>query len=54
MTIEVSFEPVDGNINDRIDAAYRVKYTTSPYLSSMISTQPRSATIRIVPTNTGA
>src|SRR5258708_91134 len=26
MTKEVSFEPVNGSINDRIDDAYRVKY----------------------------
>jgi hypothetical protein len=29
---DVSFEPVRGAINDAIDAAYRSKYKTSPYL----------------------
>ncbi len=48
-TKEVAFEPVDGNINDRIDEAYRAKYRSSPYLTPMIAGQARSATIRIVP-----
>jgi hypothetical protein len=29
MTKEVTFEPVDGSINDRIDHAYRTKYGAS-------------------------
>jgi hypothetical protein len=49
MTREVSFEPVDGPINDRIDDAYRVKYKSSPYLKPMINTRAGSATIRIEP-----
>jgi hypothetical protein len=49
MTKEVSFEPVDGPINDRIDAAYRAKYRGSPYLDPMISTRARSATIKVTP-----
>jgi hypothetical protein len=36
MTREVTFEPVDGAINDRIDDAYRAKYAGSPYLAPMI------------------
>ena len=36
MTKEVTFEPVDGSINDLIDDAYRAKYHGSPYLSAMI------------------
>jgi hypothetical protein len=32
MTKEVTFESVDGPINDRIDEAYRAKYGDSPYL----------------------
>ena len=48
MTKEVVFEPVDGP-NDRIDAAYRAKYRSSPYLKPMISTRARSATVRIMP-----
>lgn len=49
MTKEVMFEPVDGTIDDRIDDAYRVKYKGSPYLSPMIGTRARSATVKIVP-----
>lgn len=32
MTKEITFETVDGPINDRIDDAYRAKYKHSPYL----------------------
>jgi len=53
MTIEVTFEPVDGEINDRIDEAYRAKYRGSPYLRPMLGSGPRSATVRIVPRETG-
>jgi hypothetical protein len=49
MTKEVTFEPVEGPIDDRIDVAYRAKYRGSPYLKPMISAQARSATIKIVP-----
>lgn len=48
MTRDVTFEPVNGSINDRIDDAYRAKYKGSPYLAPMIGTRARSATIRIV------
>jgi hypothetical protein len=48
-TTEVSFEAVSGPINDRIDAAYTVKYRGSRYLSPMISEQARSATVKISP-----
>lgn len=54
MTIEVKFEPVEGPINDHIDDAYRAKYKSSPYLTPMIGTRARSATIRVVPQNTDA
>src|SRR3954462_3913702 len=30
-TVDVTFEPIDGPIQDRIDDAYRAKYATSPY-----------------------
>jgi hypothetical protein len=46
---EVTFKPVDGPINDRIDDAYRAKYQSSPYLRPMISPRARSATIEIIP-----
>jgi hypothetical protein len=49
MTKEVSFEPVDDSMNDRIDDAYRAKYKTSPYLPPMISQRSRSATVKIEP-----
>lgn len=49
MTKEVSFEPVAGAIDDRIDDAYRAKYRGSPYLKPMIGAGPRSATVRITP-----
>ncbi|WP_410511192.1 DUF2255 family protein [Paenibacillus sp. BR2-3] len=49
MTKEVTFEPVDGPINDLIDDAYRVKYHSSPYLNPMIGARARSATIKIMP-----
>ena len=48
-TTEVCFEPADGEVNDRIDAAYRAKYSSSPYLKAMISDRARSATVRISP-----
>src|SRR5438874_11099188 len=51
MTREVSFEPVEGPINDRIDDAYRAKYRGSPYLSPMIGAGPRSATVKVMPRN---
>jgi hypothetical protein len=49
ITKEVTFEPVDGAINDQIDAAYRAKYGNSPYLQPIISARARFATIRIMP-----
>ena len=47
MTWDVSFEPVEGPINDRIDDAYRAKYRGSPYLDPMIDAGPRSATVKV-------
>ena len=49
MTKEVIFEPVAGPINDSIDDAYRAKYAGSPYLSPMISSRARAATVKIMP-----
>ncbi len=49
MTKEVTFDPMDGPINDPIDHAYRAKYAGSAYLKSMISARARSATIRVMP-----
>ncbi len=52
MTKEVTFEPVDGPINDRIDDAYREKYKGSAYLKPMIGARARAATVRILPRET--
>jgi len=49
MTKEVTFEPLDGPINDLIDDAYRAKYKGSPYLSPMIGARARSATVKMMP-----
>jgi hypothetical protein len=49
MTKEVTFEPVQGPINDLIDDAYRAKYQGSPYLSPMISANARTATLKVMP-----
>lgn len=46
---EVAFEPVAGALNDLIDAAYRAKYSTSPYLAPMVAAPARAATVRITP-----
>jgi hypothetical protein len=50
MTKEVTFEPVDDRaMNDRIDDAYRAKYSSSPYLAPMIGSRARSATVLVMP-----
>lgn len=49
ITKEVSFEPTNGSLNDRIDDAYRAKYHGSPYLKPMTETRARSATVKITP-----
>jgi hypothetical protein len=54
MTKEVTFEPVDGLVNDRIDVAYRAKYRGNPYLKPMIGARARAATVRILPRETTA
>jgi hypothetical protein len=48
-TEEVTFEPVGGAINERIDDAYRTKYKGSPYLDPMISAKARAATVKVMP-----
>ncbi|WP_095091154.1 DUF2255 family protein [Mesorhizobium sophorae] len=48
MTRDVTFEAVDGPVNDRIDDAYRAKYAASPYLAPMIGARARAATVRIL------
>ena len=49
LTKDVTFEPADESINDRIDDAYRAKYKGSPYLDPMIDTRVRTTTVRVVP-----
>ncbi|HWW91996.1 MAG TPA: DUF2255 family protein [Vicinamibacteria bacterium] len=49
LTREVTFESVDGSINDRIDEAYRAKYHDSRYLRPMIGRRARAATVKITP-----
>lgn len=48
ITKEVSFEPVDGAINDRIDDAYTAKYKGSAYLKPMIGARARAATVKLL------
>jgi hypothetical protein len=52
MMKEVTFEPINGPVNDRIDRAYRAKYHGSPYLSPMIGARARSATVKVMPRET--
>ncbi len=52
MMKEVTFEPVDGPINDLVDEAYRAKYHGSPYLSPMVGARARSATVKVMPRET--
>ena len=49
MTKDVAFESVNGEINGRVDDAYREKYKSSPYLKSMISERARAATVKVIP-----
>ena len=50
VTREVVFAPVDDALlNDRIDAAYRAKYSSNAYLDAMIGRRARSSTIKITP-----
>ena len=49
MTKEVTFEGVEGSINDSIDDGYRSKYGKSPYLKPMIGAGARAATVKVMP-----
>jgi hypothetical protein len=51
LTKEVVFEPVQGEINDPIEDAYRAQHKSSPYLPTMVGTCARGATVRVVPRN---
>jgi hypothetical protein len=48
-TRDVTFEPAEGPINERIDDAYGAKYRGSPYLAPMIGARARSASVRVTP-----
>jgi len=45
----VAFETVQGAINEKIDLAYRAKYSGSRYLDAMLSERASAATVRIRP-----
>lgn len=48
--LEVTFEPIrDKKLNKKIDAAYRKKYSSSPYLEPMIGERAKTATVKITP-----
>lgn len=47
MTKDVTFAPVDGPVNDRIDNGYRAKYASSPYLAPIIGFRARAATVKV-------
>jgi|SRR5215469_11992572 len=49
MIRDVVFQRADIEMQDSIDAAYRIKYSSSPYLKPMIGSQAQSATVEISP-----
>jgi hypothetical protein len=49
MSREVVFQPANIEVQEVIDAAYRAKYSSSPYLKPMIGSQAQSATVEISP-----
>jgi hypothetical protein len=53
---DVTFVDADPDINDPIDAAYRTKYRryAASIISSIVSPEARSATIKLVPRSTGS
>ena len=53
ITRDVVFESIDGAINNRIDDAYRAKDAGSPYLTPMIGTRTRLATVQVMPVKVG-
>ena len=48
MTRQVHFEPVEGEVGQLIDEAYRKKYKGSPYLAAMVSHRAKEATVRVL------
>jgi hypothetical protein len=53
-TKDVTFEPIDGKINDLVDEAYRSKYNGSQYPAPVTGEPARFATFRIMPRENGA
>ena len=53
---DVTFVDADPDINDQIDAAYRIKYRryAASIIRSIVSPEARSATIRLVPRSTSS
>jgi hypothetical protein len=53
---DVTFVEAGAALNDQIDAAYRAKYRryAESILSTIVSPEARSATIRLVPRSTGS
>lgn len=49
MVKDVSFETVSSELNDKIDTAYKAKYSGNQYLPPMISNRTKEATIKILP-----
>ena len=49
MMKDVTFTTIEGTINDRIDDAYRAKYSKSPYLAPMIGARTHGVTVRLLP-----
>jgi hypothetical protein len=49
MTRDVVFHPANVEVQAAIDAGYRAKYSSSPYLKPMIGSQAQSATVEISP-----
>jgi hypothetical protein len=49
LTKEVVFKLLGNTDQERIDAAYKAKYSKSPYLAPMLGDRARSATVEITP-----
>lgn len=49
MVKDVNFETVPSELNDKIDTAYKAKYSGNQYLLPMISNRTKEATIKILP-----
>ena len=48
LTRQVGFEPIEGELGQLIDEAYRKKYKGSPYLAAMVSERAREATVKVI------